>query len=54
MKKNINGIIIDMTPEEIEQFKQSITPEEIKETMEERLEKLEKLFTKITDFLGVK
>lgn len=53
MKIYENGTVREMTPEEIEQINASI-PEEVKETAEERLEKLEKLFTKIADFLGVK
>ena len=47
-----NGIYRDMTPEEIEQLKQSMSAE-VKETVEERLEKLEKLFTKIADFVNL-
>jgi hypothetical protein len=53
MKICKNGIIRDMTPEEIAEMKK-YTPEEVKETVEERLEKLEKLFTKISDFIGMK
>lgn len=52
MKKNINGRIIDLTPEEIEQINAS-APAEVKETIEERVEKMEKLFTKITDFVNL-
>ena len=52
MKKNINGRIIDLTPEEIEQINASASVE-VEEIVEERVEKLEKLFTKITDFVNL-
>lgn len=48
-----NGVIREMTSKEIEEIKNQIVPEEIKETIEDRLEKLEKLFDKLSKFLGV-
>lgn len=53
MKIFENGIVREMTEEEIKELKAKI-PEEVKETIEDRLEQLEKLFNRIADFLGVK
>lgn len=53
IKKIVNGKIVEMTTEEIKELTDFI-PDEVKETVEDRLEKLEKLFSKIADLLGVR
>lgn len=48
-----NGIMREMTPEEVAQFTADI-PEEKKDEVLERLEKLEELFDTLRKWLGVK
>ena len=51
-----NGVIREMTAEEIAEMERSAAhiPEPIKSEIEERLDKLENLFNKISSLLGVK
>ncbi len=52
MKIYENGEFREMTEAEIQEIANYI-PEEVKDTIEDRLEKLEKLFEKIAKLLGV-
>lgn len=54
MKQLINGEYIDFTNEEIEEIKKRMPVIEIKESLEDRLQKLEAILTKIAAMLGVK
>ena len=48
MKKNVNGVIMDMTEEEVEQFKAfQASAMDIQPTSEERLEALENAFVEL-------
>lgn len=54
MKIYENGVIREMTKEEIEELANKIVPEEKQGEIEERLAKLENFFNKIADNLGIK
>lgn len=57
MKKFVNGKYFDMTPKEIEEIRKNLPKIEARETIEERMEKLERILTNILpilDRLGVK
>lgn len=48
MKKNVNGVIMDMTEEEIEQFNSfKVLAMDVQPTSEERLEALENAFVEL-------
>lgn len=57
MKKFVNGKYFDMTPKEIEEIRKNLPKIEARETIEERMEKLERILTNILPILerlGVK
>lgn len=53
MKIDINGIIRDMTKEEVKEYQEATQhlPQELKPQLEERMEKLENFFNKLLPLL---
>ena len=52
-KIDINGFIRDMTAEELAEYTEHLPPP-IKDELEERLERIEKVIEKVKSLLGVK
>lgn len=50
----INGIVRDMTPEEIAELEAMPAPQIYEETVEEKLAKIEQLYDEIKTMIGVK
>lgn len=53
MKKLVNGELVEMTEEEIKELT-NFLPDEVKETIEDKVDKLERLLNKIATVLDIK
>lgn len=53
-KINSNGIVREMTAEEIAEMEQLVAQAPVEETVEEKMAKIEQLYAEIRNMLGVK